>query len=118
MSNKSIAVYAEAMKRQQEESEKPASNPAPQFTRNNDHAREKSSENSRDKSLGLSRELPTRDEIQEFNFRLRDDLKVKMQAEVPHEWRDELEQLANELRVKKLELYRYIIGRFLGKVKE
>lgn len=61
--------------------------------------------------------LPTRDEIQEFSFRLRDSLKVKVQAEVPHEWQDELEEVARQLKVKKLELYRFILGEFLGKVK-
>lgn len=65
----------------------------------------------------VSREYPTRDAIQEFSFRLRDSLKVKVQAEVPHEWQDELEELARQLKVKKLELYRYILGEFLGKVK-
>lgn len=63
------------------------------------------------------RELPTRDEIQEFSFRLRDELKVKVQAEVPHHWQDELEEVARLLKVKKLELYRFVIGEFLGKVK-
>ncbi len=74
--------------------------------------REKPREILRDKS----HDLPTRDEIQEFSFRLRDDLKVKVQAEVPHQWQKDLERIAHELDVKKLELYRYIIGEFLGKV--
>jgi hypothetical protein len=63
-----------------------------------------------------SRGLPTREEIQEFSFHLRDQLKVKVQAEVPHQWQDELEELARKLDVKKLELYRFIIGEFLGKI--
>ena len=71
---------------------------------------------SREKARDLPRELPTRDEIQEFSFRLRDDLKVKVQAEVPHQWQEELEDMARALRVKKLELYRFMIGEFLGKV--
>ena len=76
------------------------------------HVREKSREVPR----GQSRVVPTRDEIQEFNFRLRDERKGKVQAEVPYEWQEELERIALELRVKKLELYRYIYGAFLGKV--
>ena|SRR5258708_26705215 len=84
-----------------------------QTTQYIDTIREISSENPR----GLSRELPTRDEIQEFSFRLRDELKVKVQAEVPHHWQKELDELARKLEVKKLELYRFIIGDFLGKVK-
>lgn len=70
-------------------------------------------ESSREKRL----DYPTRDEIQEFSFQLRDSLKVKVQAEVPHEWQDELEDIARDLKVKKLELYRYILGEFLGKVR-
>jgi hypothetical protein len=66
---------------------------------------------------GRSRHLPSRDEIQEFSFQLRDELKVKVQAEVPHGWQSELEEIARQLRVKKLELYRFIIGEFLGKLK-
>ena len=71
---------------------------------------------SREKSRGLSRSLPTRDEIQMFSFQMRDEFKVKVQAEVPHNWGKELEELAIKLDVKKLELYRFIIGEFLGKV--
>ena len=47
---------------------------------------------------------------------MRDELKVKVQAEVPHQWQQELDDLARRLNVRKLELYRYIIGEFLGKV--
>jgi hypothetical protein len=86
--------------------------PTRKITQSRDTLRELSSE----KPRISSRKLPTRDEIQEFSFRLRDELKVKVQAEVPHEWQDELEDLARKLDVKKLELYRYIIGEFLGKV--
>jgi hypothetical protein len=78
-------------------------------------ARDISSENSREKPRETLLPLPTRDAIQEFSFRLRDDFKVKLQAEIPHHWQEELETLARQLKVKKLELYRYIIGDFLGK---
>jgi hypothetical protein len=43
--------------------------------------------------------------------------RVKVQAEVPHQWQEELDEVARQLRVKKLELYRFILGEFLGKVK-
>ena len=79
--------------------------------------RDRSSDTPRKVSREKSRELPSRDEIQEFSFRLRDDLKVKVQAEVPHKWQDELDEIARQLDVKKLELYRFILGEFLGKVK-
>ena len=112
--------------------------PAPKPDNNNhtskstsarDLSRAPSSEKSREKvrmkahkkistpSKDTSREYPTRDEIQRFSFQLRDELKVKVQAEVPHGWQKELESLARKLDVKKLELYRFILGEFLGKVK-
>ncbi len=76
-----------------------------------------SSDKPRERSRGQSRDIPTRDEIQEFSFRLRDELKVKVQAEVPHRWQKEFAEMARKLDVKKLELYRFILGEFLGKVK-
>jgi hypothetical protein len=85
-------------------------------TRTLDPSRENSRNDSSSMSREVPRELPSRDEIQEFSFQLRDELKVKVQAEVPHEWQDELEGMARKLDVKKLELYRFIIGEFLGKV--
>jgi len=85
----------------------------PQSTLKAASVRDRSSANPREKS----RDLPSRNEIQEFSFSLRDELKVKMQAEVPHQWQSELEAIARELNVKKLELYRFIVGQFLGKVR-
>ena len=84
-----------------------------EFTPSREKPRGASSGNPRRKA----RSLPTRDEIQEFSFRLRDQLKVKVQAEVPHRWQVELEETAREIKVKKLELYRFILGEFLGKVR-
>ena len=86
-------------------------------TRVHDTSRDRSSDNSREKLRGKIRDLPTRDEVQEFSFRLRDELKVKVQAEVPHRWQKDLEKISRDLNVKKLELYRFIFGEFLGKVK-
>lgn len=134
MSNKAIGVYAEALKREQEiVEETPITlNGTRKTTPTREHSREEKNKTSREKTRRLShdktrdqsleeetpplRELPSRDEIQEFSFQLRDELKVKVQAEVPHLWQKELEATARELNVKKLELYRYIIGEFLGKV--
>lgn len=81
-----------------------------------DNPREVLRDNPREMQREDGKDWPTRDEIQEFSFRLRDELRVKLQAEVPHLWQQELDELARELRVGKLELYRYIIGLFLGKV--
>ena len=81
-------------------------------------------EDSRDKARGQSRRpsqaapsWPSRNEIQEFSFQLRDEMKVKVQAEVPPAWQKELDNLAHALGIRKLELYRFILGEFLGKVK-
>ena len=128
MSNKAVTVYAAALKRQQEEERKPTRETTQVRDNSRDMPREKSRDDSRDNvrdtsrgkprgnTRGKLRTLPTRDEIQEFSFQLRDELKVKIQAEVPHQWQTELEEKARQLNVKKLELYRYIIGEFLGKV--
>ena len=117
MSNRSITVYAKALAREKQEKQRATQKDAPSSTRKVASPRDRSRESSRKKSRAISRELPTRDEVQEFSFRLRDELKVKVQAEVPHQWQKELEQLARQLDVKKLELYRFILGEFLGKVK-
>lgn len=124
MSNQAISVYAEALKRKQVEEKQQVSKKAKatsKVTRKSTRVREPSRyvprDTSRDNSREKSRSLPTRDEIQEFSFRLRDELKVKVQAEVPHQWQKELEEIARELNVKKLELYRFIFGEFLGKVR-
>lgn len=123
MSNKGIAVYADALKRKEKEDEtKPKQKSTRELTWERDPSRDISLDKSREKERPFSREiardLPTRDEIQEFSFRLRDTLKVKVQAEVPHEWQNELDEIARHLNVKKLELYRFIYGEFLGKIQE
>jgi len=122
MSNKAITIYAQAMRRQQEEKEQlnskgSASNVTRKPTRAGDKSRADSRDTIRARPRGKSRDLPTRDEIQEFSFTLRDQLKVKVQAEVPHQWQTELADIAQNLNVKKLELYRFILGEFLSKVR-
>ena len=133
MSNKAISVYATALKLQQTEerqasqkttselTRKPTREPTQEIETSREQAREnpriQARESSRDPLRGKSRDLPNREEIQEFSFRLRDELKVKVQAEVPHQWQKELEEIARRLDVKKLELYRFILGEFLGKVR-
>lgn len=117
MSNKGISVYAEALQREKQEATA-ARISTPEVTQEPTPTRDLSRGVPREKSREIVRGLPTRDDIQEFSFRLRDELKVKVQAEVPHQWQQELDDLARELNVKKLELYRYIIGDFLGKVEQ
>ena len=109
MSNKTISVYSEALKRHDIEEQ---NNLTRDSTPKDTQTREPFSDIPRENLRGR----PTRDDVQEFSFRLRDELKVKVQAEVPHGWQKELEEIAREMDVKKLELYRFIIGKFLGKV--
>jgi hypothetical protein len=104
---------------EQPKTEKSTRKPTQEDTSVRGSSRVKARVRPRQTSREKSRDLPTRDEIQEFSFRLRDELKarVKVQAEVPHQWQEELDEVARQLRVKKLELYRFILGEFLGKVK-
>lgn len=123
MSNKDIEVYAEALRRKTIEEKVSSTQVSTQaregvLKKSLDHPRKLSRDLSSEIPRQHPRERPTRDEIQEFSFRLRDTLKVKVQAEVPHEWQLELEEIARELNVKKLELYRFIYGDFLGKVRD
>ena len=62
------------------------------------------------------RNAPTRNEVQEFNFILRDEWMEKVQVGVPKPWKTELEDMARKINVNRTELYRYIIGEYLGKV--
>jgi hypothetical protein len=118
MSNKAISVYAEALRRKEvEDKASPTEESTPAVTWDREMPSDLPREEARVRSRDFSRDLPNRDEIQEFTFRLRDELKVKVQAEVPHPWQKELEEIARELDVKKLELYRFILGEFLGKVR-
>lgn len=96
----------------QKATSKTTQNPPRLRTRSSDIPRNKPRKSTSSDSLNL----PTRDEVQEFSFRLRDELKAKVQAEVPHQWTQELEDVARQLNVRKLELYRFILGEFLGKV--
>ena len=122
MSNKSVTIYAEALKREKSQTGETVTR---KNTRQPTRSRDKVRDTLRDKSRGTvrdnlrstSRDLPSRDEIQEFSFRLRDELRVKVQAEVPPQWQKELDKMAQDLDVKKLELYRFIFGKFLGKVR-
>ena len=117
MSNKTMSIYSDALKRKAgEEKANSASESTPKVTWSREPSSGHPREETRDDLRETSREKPSRDEIQEFSFRLRDELKVKVQAEVPHSWQDELEQIALNLDVKKLELYRFILGKFLNKV--
>ena len=117
MSNKTISVYSDALKRKAtEEKVTPTQERTPKVTWTREPSSDPPREEIREHPRENSSERPTRDDVQEFSFRLRDELKVKVQAEVPYSWQKELEQIALQMNVKKLELYRFIIGKFLNKV--
>lgn len=68
-------------------------------------------------SKGMSKDVLktlSSDEIEALNFRLRKITKTKINAEVPPEWKQRLDDMAYQLGVGKYELVMYIIGRFLG----
>jgi hypothetical protein len=117
MSNKTISVYSDALKRKaDEEQATPTQESTPKVTWTREPSSDPPREKLRDPMREKARERPSRDDVQEFSFRLRDELKVKVQAEVPYSWQKELEQIALQMNVKKLELYRFILGKFLNKV--
>jgi len=112
----SHTIYRRA-EREKEHPKSLARKSTSKVTQERDIPRSQPREVSSDSPRENPRDLPSRDEIQEFSFSLRDELKVKVQAEVPYQWQKELEDMARKLDVKKLELYRFIIGEFLGKVR-
>ena len=109
-------IYRGAAQGEKDDQKRSTPVPTSKATHRRETPRGQSREASSDSLRENLRNLPSRDEVQEFTFHLRDELKVKVQAEVPHQWQKELEDMARQLDVKKLELYRFIIGEFLGKV--
>ncbi len=77
---------------------------------------ETSQETSRKTSQARTR-YPTKEEMEEFNWRLRNEPIQKFTTELPAQWMEDMKDIAYRTGVKKLELYRFIIGEFLGKVK-
>ena len=63
----------------------------------------------------LSKDLST-EEIESLSFGLRKEAKVRINADVPTEWKDLLDDLAHQLKVGKYELLLYMIAVSLGKV--
>ena len=61
--------------------------------------------------------LPATEEIEALYFSLRKEQKARVNADIPHAWKRELDTIANELEVGKYELMLYIIAQFLGKTK-
>lgn len=130
MSNKQIEIYAQALKRQREEQKvKPqmgqeVSSGAEGRSHGEKIQNEDNPQNATQKvtqaptqiSNFLSKSLRTED-IEQLNFELRKVSKVRVNADVPHEWKKLIDDLAHELGVGKYELLMYVIGLYLGKVK-
>src|SRR5438132_736011 len=56
-----------------------------------------------------SHDLPAADEVEDLAYRLRKENKVRVNADVPAEWKERLDDLAHKLRVGKYELMLYVI---------
>lgn len=57
------------------------------------------------------------DAIEALSFQLRRTPKERVSADIPTEWKNQLDDLTHELKVGKYELVMYIIGRFLGEAR-
>jgi hypothetical protein len=71
---------------------------------------------SKDLSKSLSKTIST-DDVELLDFQLRKVHKFRVNADIPEEWKEELDTLGFKLKVGKYELVTFIIGQFLGKVK-
>jgi hypothetical protein len=60
---------------------------------------------------------PSTDQIEQLSFELRKVRKFRVNADIPQAWKDELDDLAHELRVGKYELMTFVVGEWLGTVK-
>lgn len=70
-------------------------------------------------SKSLSRPLSKRvstDDVERLGFELRKIHKFRVNADIPEEWKEELDALTFKLKVGKYELLTFVIGQFLGKV--
>ncbi len=61
--------------------------------------------------------IPTKQQLEEFSFKYRNLSTKNLNMELPKEWMKEVSNIANKMEIKKVLIYRYIIGQFLGKVK-
>lgn len=59
---------------------------------------------------------PTTEAIEQLSFELRKTAKVRVNADIPQEWKDKLDDLAHKLRVGKYEFMLYLIALAIGKV--
>ena len=86
--------------------QKPTQRVARKVTQISDHADEQ------------VRRLPSTEEVEDLSYTLRKIPKTRVNADVPQEWKDQLDDIAYQLRVGKYELMLYVIGEFLGQTKQ
>lgn len=60
--------------------------------------------------------LPTADEVDEVVFRMRKARKIRINADFPEEWKQELDEYAHQAGVGKYHLVMYAVGKMLGKI--
>jgi hypothetical protein len=65
----------------------------------------------------LSNSRITTDVVETLDFNLRKTAKAKFNANIPVEWKEEIDQMALDLKVGKYELGAFLIAQALGKVK-
>ncbi len=78
-----------------------------------DHSTQMSKRLSKPLSKKVSK-TPTSDEVEMLAFQLRKIPKVRVNADIPAEWKQQLDDLAYKLRVGKYDLMLYLIAQFLG----
>ena len=61
-------------------------------------------------------QLPTRDAVDEMLFRYRKLSKVRANADMPEEWKDELDEYAHQHKLGKYHLVMYAVAKMLGKI--
>ena len=63
--------------------------------------------------------IPTKQEIEQYLFQYRELPTDNKNMEIPREWLQEITRISKEMDLKaEVQLYRYIIGQFLGKVRK
>ncbi len=60
---------------------------------------------------------PSTEAIEQLSFELRKTAKVRVNADIPQEWKDKLDDLTHKLRVGKYEFMLYLIALAIGKVR-
>lgn len=63
-----------------------------------------------------SKNLPTADEVEEVVFRMRKARKIRINADFPEAWKQELDEYAHQAGVGKYHLVMYAVGKMLGKI--